>query len=306
MSSMPSSDMAAFCHVMSSAKRVAILSGAGLSAASGIQTYRDSDALWTTTDPAKVATLQAFVENPSRVWRFHHARRDICLKATPNAAHKSLASLALPRIRQHLLPALTEPDVPPLHITQNFDGLCYRALEALSTEMTPDELSQAHERLIEMHGTALRTICLDCKAIKRTSETPLSSALAEWNDEHGEIPRELLPRCGGSHWNGSNRHGQCGSLLRPGVVWFGEVPEGQGEIVRILTHVDLLLVVGTSALVYPAAGYAATVKMNEGTVAVFNLGTTEAHTNADFAFNGPCEETIPILFATLEDLNART
>jgi NAD-dependent deacetylase sirtuin 5 len=64
--------------------------------------------------------------------------------------------------------------------------------------MTPDEMAAAREKLIEMHSTALRTICIDCKAIKRTIETPLSPALVDWTDEQGDIPRKLLPRCGGS------------------------------------------------------------------------------------------------------------
>lgn len=71
--------------------------------------------------------------------------------------------------------------------------------------------------------------------------------------EDGVIPVEHLPRCGGREWSGSNRYGRCGGLLRPGVVWFGEVPEQQGEIMRVLNWADVLITIGTSSLVSASA-----------------------------------------------------
>ena len=86
----------------------------------------------------------------------------------------------------------------------------------------------ARERLIEMHGSAFRTVCLQCKHVNFIYETPLAPALqniSEVNFEQGDIPVDQLPKCSGKDWNGSNRFGKCGGLLRPGVVWFGEVPD---------------------------------------------------------------------------------
>jgi NAD-dependent deacetylase sirtuin 5 len=110
----------------------------------------------------------------------------------------------------------------------------------------------ARERLIEMHGSAFRTTCLQCKHVNFTYDTPLAPALLNLTaDDFGEkvIPVHELPRCGGPNWNGSNRFSNCGGLLRPGVVWFGEMPEGMGEIARVLNWTDVLIVVGTSSLV---------------------------------------------------------
>lgn len=171
--------------------------------------------------------------------------------ATPNAAHVALASLSAPSIRRRLLPSLSDPTKPPLHATQNFDGLCRRALDDVVKEHEIPKLEKdaAYERLVEMHGSAYRIICTQCRAVKWTDETPLAEVFRHEQPEGSEIPVEQLPRCGGSTWAGSNRYGQCGGLLRPGVIWFGEVPESQGEIVRVMTKVDVLLVVGTSSLV---------------------------------------------------------
>jgi len=155
----------------------------------------------------------------------------------------------------------------------------------------------ARERLIEMHGSAFKTICLQCKHVNFTYDTPLSPALENNSPDKFEvIPIDELPRCGGKNWNGSNRFGRCGGLLRPGVVWFGEVPEGLGEIAKVLNWTDVLIVVGTSSLVYPAAGFAKTVKERGGKVAVFNLDKSKGDDEVDFLFLDSCEETIPKLF----------
>ncbi|ELU37138.1 SIR2 domain-containing protein [Rhizoctonia solani AG-1 IA] len=152
-----------------------------------------------------------------------------------------------------------------------------------------------------MHGSAFRTICTQCKCTK-TSMEPLSCPAFDHGydiPENEVIPIEDLPRCGGRGWAGSNRYGQCGGLLRPGVVWFGESPEHQGEIARVFNWADVALVVGTSALVYPAAGYVKTVKNNGGKVAIFNLETSSQDSDADFVFLGPCEETLPAVLGVL-------
>ncbi|TFY50842.1 hypothetical protein EVJ58_g10866, partial [Rhodofomes roseus] len=114
----PSSDPQAFREALASSKRVVILAGAGLSAASGIPTFRGTNGLWKTKDSKLFATPEEFNQDPSRIWQFYHCIRDRCLHAKPNAAHHALASLSLPSIRARLLPSLTDPTKPPLLITQ--------------------------------------------------------------------------------------------------------------------------------------------------------------------------------------------
>lgn len=138
---------------------------------------------------------------------------------------------------------------PPLFITQNFDSLSLRALNELSDRLSPQDLTLARDRTYEMHGSAFRTICTQCHHVNVTYETPLAPALL-LDPQPGEtIPISDLPKCGGSEWKGSNRYGQCGGLLRPGVVWFGEIPERQGEIAKELNWTEMLLVIGTSSVV---------------------------------------------------------
>ncbi|CUA67102.1 NAD-dependent protein deacylase [Rhizoctonia solani] len=299
---MSSNDAAAFREVLRTARNVVILAGAGLSAASGIPTYRGSGGLWKSYDPAQLATFDAFRSNPGLVWMFYKDRIEQCRNARPNAAHRSLASLALPSVQARILPSLEPRATPPLLVTQNFDGLSVQALNDLESELSPEQLSTARSRLIEMHGSAFRTVCMQCKCTKMNQE-PLSCPA--FDDEYavpesGVIPVEDLPKCGGREWAGSNRYGRCGGLLRPGVVWFGEAPEHQGEIARVFNWADVLLVVGTSALVHPAAGYVKTVKNNGGKVAIFNIEASSQDNDANFVFLGPCEETLPAVLGTAD------
>lgn len=113
------------------------------------------------------------------------------------------------------------------------------------------------EALVEMHGDIFVTRCTSCQHVQRSYAPFLAGALHELEQQisaDGEsrlvaLTREQLPKCGGDTWTGSNRYGRCGSLLRPDVVWFGEVPPSMGEIARQMSKCDLLLVVGTSSTV---------------------------------------------------------
>lgn len=104
-----------------------------------------------------------------------------------------------------------------------------------------------------MHGSLFRTRCLSCRHEAQSYEPYLASSLKDLPptslDDGVVIPTDKLPKCGGDAWNGSNRYGRCGGLLRPDVVWFGEVPPLMGEIARKMTWCDLLIVVGTSSVV---------------------------------------------------------
>ncbi|THH18799.1 hypothetical protein EW146_g2225 [Bondarzewia mesenterica] len=227
---------------------IIILTGAGLSAASGIPTYRGPDGLWLKHDVQELASLDAWKTNPSRLWQFYHRRRETSLNAKPNPAHHAIASLFVPSTLAKVAPS-SSPTSPPLLITQNVDSLSLRAIESFSPEIK----ASAEGRILEMHGSLFATRCTSCQHTQRSYHTPLTSALSKESlgtEESGyrDIPLEQLPRCGGEEWKGENRYGRCGGLLRPAVIWFGEVPEHLGEIARRLNWCDLLIVVGTSSL----------------------------------------------------------
>jgi len=302
---MASSDKQAFRDVLASSKNIVILSGAGISVASGIPAYRGSTAdkdVWTANESGtrRFSTPQAFQEHPDWAWQFYHRWRILCLDAKPNMAHKSLVALALPSVYNRIAPMAPSP---PLHIAQNVDGI----LPRLTDSLPPGVKFSSKEQLIEMHGSMFRTRCTSCSHIRLAPEPVLSAALTtnrETKSGFDDIATERLPRCGGDDWNGSNRYGKCGGLLRPDVVWFGEVAPMMGEIARKLNWCDLLVVVGTSFAVYPPAGFATQVKSRGGKVAVFNLEPSSGDDLADFLFLGKCEDTLPDVLNIQEDLSA--
>ncbi|KAG2005704.1 sirtuin 5 [Coprinopsis cinerea AmutBmut pab1-1] len=232
--------------------------------------------------------------------------RQLCLDATPNAAHRALASLVVPSVRAKVLPGLKDPDSPPLFITQNMDSLSPRTLDEFKDKISSGEMEKAKERLVEMHGNIFRQKCLQCKHVSTSTDSHLApgrypndanspaTARLEGTNPSATVSKDDLPRCGGPSWNGSNRYGRCGGPLRPSVVWFGEIPEGLGDIARHLSWTDMLIVVGTSCLVHPAAGFLKTVKDRGGKVAIFNYDASPKDDLADFLFLGKCEEVLPI------------
>jgi len=269
----PSSDFAAFRAILRSSKQIIVVSGAGLSAASGIPTFRGAGGFWRTFDVMTLAVPEAFEANPSRVWQFYHMRREKARQALPNAAHIALATLAIP---ERLAAIAPEADIT--FITQNVDGLNMRALRMVGVD--PSEAP-----IYEMHGNVFDVVCTVCKRRTTNNDSPICASLAgaDLEETERQIPIEELPRCT-----------ECGGLLRPGVVWFGEVPYDMDEIQEVVDGADLALIVGTSSTVYPAAGYAYDVAENNGgTVAVFNIERSEGDEYADFLFLGPCETMLP-------------
>jgi NAD-dependent deacetylase len=178
---------------------VVVFTGAGVSAESGIPTFRGAGGLWRNFRAEELATPEAFARDPATVWEWYEWRRDLIRQAEPNAAQRAIARLD-----------------DALVVTQNVDGLHARA---------------GSRRLIELHGNIVRVRCVREHGTREAAE-PFA---------------ELPPRC------------DCGALLRPDVVWFGEMlppgaMESAAEAIRVA---DLLLVVGTSGVVYPAAGLVA-------------------------------------------------
>ena len=179
-----------------------VLTGAGVSAESGVPTFREAQTgLWEKYDPMELATPEAFERDPELVWRWYRWRRDLVSKAAPNAGHRALAEM------QSFVPRLTL-------VTQNVDGLHQRA---------------GSRDVIEFHGNIFAERCFADGRIVATETA------------------EGLPTCP-----------DCGAYLRPGVVWFGEaIPEeALHASFAAAADCDVFMSVGTSSLVYPAAGLA--------------------------------------------------
>lgn len=282
---MPSSDMKAFQDLISNSKNIIAVAGAGLSAASGIPTFRGAGGMWRKYDAKSLATPEAFRNDPARVWQFYHYRREKALSASPNAAHYALAMLSFSTYRQKI-----SPNSNFNLITQNVDGLSKRALETVQTRAQEDGVSLSQpEPMLEMHGRLFDVRCTlrNCGYTEWDDSSPICEALAgtELPFDEGSVEPDIstheLPRCK-----------KCGGLARPGVVWFGEYPLHLNTIDRLVTKADLCLVIGTSSTVYPAALYADKVRERGGKVAVFNIERSNGDQDADFLFLGPCEETL--------------
>ena len=225
---------------------IAVLTGAGVSAESGVPTFRGPGALWRGRDPLSLATPEAFAADPRLVWEFYNFRRTLLANVEPNPAHHALAAL------EGIVPTFTL-------ITQNVDRLHHRA---------------GSRNVLEVHGNLHDVRCSACgRTFDRTGV---------------ELPP--LPRCEA-----------CGALVRPAVVWFGEaLPEGVwAQASAAALDADVMLVVGTSALVYPAAGLAATARRSGGFVIEINLEPALDGGAVDIAFEGKAGEILPKLVAEL-------
>ncbi|KAI1349844.1 DHS-like NAD/FAD-binding domain-containing protein [Xylaria sp. FL0043] len=278
----PRTSIAEFRELVNSSNRILALCGAGLSAASGLPTFRGAGGLWRNHEPTSLATPEAFEEDPSLVWLFYAWRKHMALRAKPNLGHYALAELA--KKKENFL-----------CLTQNVDGLSPRAGH-------PDS------KLRLLHGSILDVKCFDeCGYIERNNlSDPPCPALAPASEDYPpdqtmplldpsvptpKIELQDLPHCP-----------KCNGLLRPGVVWFGEGLDtdmlmgvdnwiAQGNI-------DLMLVVGTAAAVYPAAGYTRKAQRKGAIVAVVNPDPDSADglTSKDFFFRGSAAEILPQLF----------
>ncbi|RDB23231.1 NAD-dependent protein deacylase [Hypsizygus marmoreus] len=284
----PSNDMSTFQATLASSRHIIAIAGAGLSAASGIPTFRGAGGIWRKYDAISVASPEGFKKDPSLIWQFYHYRRETALKAQPNAAHFALATFSLPWVRHTIAPGSTFT-----LITQNVDGLSTRAMEQTQrARPAPSAIVSQDEQpsLLEMHGRLFDVRCTSnsCGHVEFNTASPICEALSgtekliEAGVQDPEIPVEQLPRCS-----------KCNALARPGVVWFHEIPKHLGVIRKLVDEADLCIVVGTSSTVYPAAGYASQVQRHGGKIAVFNLERSEGDEEADFLFLGPCEDTLP-------------
>lgn len=227
---------------LASARSVTVLTGAGISADSGVPTFRGVDGLWRNFRAEDLATPEAFARDPRLVWEWYNWRRELIASKRPNPAHDAVAQMEQ-RFEQFWL------------ITQNVDGLHRDA---------------GSRKLSEIHGNIWMVRCTQCRRVT----------------ENRDVPIAILPLC-------SN----CNGLLRPHIVWFGEALAEQDldASEAALQSSDLCLIIGTSGLVYPAAGFGSIAKQAGAFVVEINLDATAQSGIVDAALQGRAKDIVPLL-----------
>jgi len=227
---------------LASARRVTILTGAGISADSGVPTFRGTDGLWRNFRAEDLATPDAFERDPHLVWEWYNWRREILATKTPNDAHHALVRLEERANDFHL-------------ITQNVDGLHRLA---------------GSQNISELHGDIWKVRCTSCRVVIDNRDVPLA----------------LLPHC----------H-TCGGLLRPHIVWFGEALDEQvlTDSVRAVESCDVMVIVGTSGLVYPAAMLMPAAQAHGAFVIEINLDPTPYSSDVALSLQGRAKDIVPLL-----------
>jgi NAD-dependent deacetylase len=235
-------------ELLRDAKRVVIFTGAGMSAESGVPTFRDAQTgLWARFDAQALATPEAFVADPALVWGWYEWRRAMVSRVAPNAGHRAVAEIAGRAASVKV-------------ITQNVDDLHERAGAA---------------NVVHLHGSLFAPRCGSCAAPFRD--------LVEPGAVGGKIPP---PVCG-----------DCGGHVRPGVVWFGEqLPSGAlTAATEAAFDCDVLLTVGTSGLVYPAAEIPWVAARAGAAVIQINPESTPLDSVAAINLRGPAAQVLPDL-----------
>ena len=246
----PDDSIAQLARRIQSASRISVLTGAGVSSASGVPTFRGKEGLWKSYSPLELATPEAFQKDPKLVWEWYDWRRGLISTCSPNAAHHILASWG------KRYGGLTL-------ITQNVDGLHEKA---------------GSQNVIRFHGSLWHVFCRDrCK-----------SSPSEWFYDDVPLP-EVPPTCP-----------YCGGLIRPAVVWFGEGIDAEVMNRSIAAlDCDVFLTIGTSAVVYPAAGLVSEAHRKGAFTAEINLEETPASETVDLSIQGPAESVLQQIDALL-------
>ena len=227
-------------------KHIFVLTGAGISAESGLATFRGTDGLWNNHKVEDVATIEGFEKNPQYVHEFYNELKPLVLSAKPNLAHNCLVRLQ------------KEYKGKVNIITQNVDTLHEKA---------------GSENVYHIHGRIDEVVCLNCShVIKAFDDVNFS---------------DVCTKC-----NVSN-------ILKPNIVFFGEMPLYMTEVQKLLRQCDLFVSVGTSGIVYPAAGFVQTAKFYGADTIEFNLEETSNNRLFDRHIKGKCTQTLP---SFVEDL----
>ena len=231
---------------LKTARSLAFFSGAGISAESGIPTFRGKDGIWNKLRPEELANFDAFIRNPRLVWEWYNYRKSIVHQSEPNAGH-----LAIVEFEKYYEDVVV--------ITQNVDNLHRRA---------------GSKTIYELHGNIERNFCVKCK----------KHYDAELDFKDG------IPKC------------TCGGLIRPDVVWFGEfLPADQFQLSeKAARKCDIFFIVGTSAVVYPAASLVQVAKSNRAFLVEVNTEETEASSIADISLFGESGKILPQIVEQLK------
>ncbi|ROQ89909.1 SIR2 family NAD-dependent protein deacylase [Desulfosoma caldarium] len=224
------------------ARRIVVLTGAGISAESGVPTFRGAGGLWRTYRATDLATPEAFAKDPQLVWEFYNYRREVLHPLKPNDAHKALVTLEQ-RCEHFVL------------LTQNIDGLHQAA---------------GSRSVLELHGNIWWVRCTRCGL----------------KTEDRRVPIPFPPHCEA-----------CGGMLRPDVVWFGESLDADvlQRAYTSLEHCDLMLVIGTSGVVQPAASMGVYAQQHGAFVVEINLEPTPYSRAFAVSLRGKAGELVPRL-----------
>jgi NAD-dependent deacetylase len=246
----PDSALDRIAAALTSGARITVLTGAGVSAASGVPTFRGDGGLWKSFKAEDLATPEAFARDPALVWEWYDWRRGLIAACAPNPAHHVLAawSRRFPNFRL---------------ITQNVDGLHERA---------------GTHHVVRLHGSLWDVGCWrECRRRPR-----------RWRDDRVPMPT-LPPACDA-----------CGGPLRPGVVWFGEPLDHEDiEAATKATRCDVFFAIGTSAVVYPAAGLIDVARGHGAMTVEINPDATAASATVDVALAAGAEDALPAIDARL-------
>ena len=229
-------------------KKIVFVTGAGISQESGIPTFRGKKGLWRNHDAMKLATIDAFYENPRLVWEWYYERRRNIFAAQPNQGHKAIAEL--------------EEYVDVVVLTQNIDGLHQKA---------------GSTQVLELHGNIIKIKCSVC------------GFRDEVLSEFSEIP----PLC------------DCGNILRPDVVWFGESlrQDVWQKAITAASECDLMIIVGTSLVVSPANTLPIYAKQNDAILIEINPEKTEMSFEMDFTIRNTSAFALPRFISIFKRLN---
>lgn len=222
--------------------QIVMLTGAGISAESGLSTFRASDGLWENHKVEDVCTPEGMARNPELVYNFYNTLRTNLKNVEPNAGHLALVELA----RTHTLTL----------VTQNVDDLHERAMEDNPNVNIP---------IIHMHGELKKTRCLFCKEVYL------------WEEDF--FPDTPCTKCGQKS-------------LRPHIVFFGEMPFYMDEIYYAVSQCDIFIAIGTSGVVYPAAGLVQEARRVGAHCIEFNLNPSAQHGYFDESHIGPASKTL--------------
>ena len=229
--------------------KVVVLTGAGISAESGVPTFRGKEGLWGKFKPEQLASMDAFMSNPKIVWEWYNWRRELIAKVKPNAGHVALVNL------ENMIAEFTL-------VTQNVDNLHVLA---------------GSKSILELHGNIYRNKCMDCSAL--------------YEDE-GDINPERIPTCS-----------LCNGKIRPDIVWFGEMLDSDiiNRAFLKAEEAELFFVVGTSALVHPAATLPIVAQQHGAILVEINVERTALSDIVDFHFEGKSGQFLPKLVELLKE-----